>query len=45
MLALGYPLGHWGVAANRRPVHEVSSRNKWGQPFGPPVDGPLWNEY
>ncbi len=35
MLALGYPLGRWAVAANRRPVHEVSSRNRWGKPFGP----------
>jgi len=34
MLALGYPRGEWGVAANRRPVHEVSSRNRWGAPFG-----------
>jgi transposase len=33
MLALGYPLGHLGVAANRRPVHEVSSRNQWHQPL------------
>jgi nitroreductase len=42
MLALGYPLGRWGVAANRRPVHEVSSRNKWGNPFGATVPSPLW---
>ncbi len=42
MLALGYPLGRWGVAANRRPVHEVSSRNRWGKPFGPSIPGPLW---
>jgi nitroreductase len=42
MLALGYPLGRWGVAANRRPVHEVSSRNQWHQPFGVEVPGPLW---
>jgi hypothetical protein len=33
-VALGYPLGRGGVAANRRPVHEVSSRNRWDQPFG-----------
>jgi nitroreductase len=43
MLALGYPLGKWGVAANRRPVHEVSSRNRWGQPFGTAIEGPLWD--
>jgi nitroreductase len=42
MLALGYPLGRWGVAANRWPVHEVSSRNRWKQPFGPEVPDPLW---
>jgi nitroreductase len=42
MLALGYPLGPWGVAANRRPVHEVSSRNQWHQPFGVEVPSPLW---
>jgi nitroreductase len=42
MLALGYPRGHWGVAANRRPVQEVSSRNRWGAPFGVEVPGPLW---
>jgi nitroreductase len=42
MLALGYPLGKWGVAANRRPVHEVSSRNSWGKPFGVEVPQPLW---
>jgi nitroreductase len=42
MLALGYPLGRWGVAANRRPVHEVSSRNHWDRPFGLEVPGPLW---
>jgi nitroreductase len=43
MLAFGYPLGRWGVAANRRPVHEVSSRNRWGQPFGTTLRGPLWH--
>jgi nitroreductase len=42
MVALGYPLGHWGVAANRRPVHEVSSRNRWGEPFGAEVPKPMW---
>ncbi|MGD1236886.1 nitroreductase family protein [Mycobacterium seoulense] len=43
MLALGYPRGRWGVAANRRPVHEVSSRNHWGKPFGVEVPQPLWS--
>jgi hypothetical protein len=42
MLALGYPLGRWAAAANRRPVHEVSSRNRWRQPFGVEVPAPLW---
>jgi nitroreductase len=42
MLALGYPLGHWGVAANRRPVHEVSSRNRWDASFGVEIPQPLW---
>lgn len=42
MLTLGYPRGKWGVAANRHPVHEVSSRNGWGKPFGVEVPQPLW---
>jgi nitroreductase len=42
MLAFGYPRGRWGVAANRRPVHEVSSRNRWGHGFGVTVPSPLW---
>jgi nitroreductase len=42
MLTLGYPLGKWGVATNRRPVHEVSSRNGWDRPFGVVVPQPLW---
>jgi nitroreductase len=42
MLALGYPRGKWGVAANRHPVHEVSSRNRWDAPFGVEVPQPLW---
>ncbi len=43
MLTLGYPRGKWGVAANRRPVHEVSSRNRWDAPFGVEVPRPLWS--
>ena len=42
MLALGYPLGRWAVAANRRPVHQVASRNRWHEPFGVEVPRPLW---
>ncbi|GAA4584762.1 5,6-dimethylbenzimidazole synthase [Planotetraspora phitsanulokensis] len=43
MLAFGYPLGRWGVAANRRPVHEVASRDHWDQPFGVEIPDPLWS--
>jgi nitroreductase len=42
MLAFGYPLGRWAVAADRRHVHEVSSRNRWGDGFGAQVLKPLW---
>lgn len=42
MVAFGYPLGRWDIAANRRPVHEVSSRNRWGASFGTDVPRPLW---
>jgi nitroreductase len=45
MLTLGYPRGNWGVAANRHPVHEVSSRNRWGAPFGIEVPQPLWSPH
>lgn len=40
-IAMGYPLGRWGVAP-RRPVHEVTYRNAWGQEPGFVVDEPLW---
>jgi nitroreductase len=40
--ALGHQLRRWGVAANRHPVHEVSSRNRWGGDFGACVPAPLW---
>ncbi|WP_068187004.1 nitroreductase family protein [Mycobacterium sp. UM_CSW] len=42
MLAFGYPRGRWGLAADRHPIHEVSSRKRWGQPFGMTVPEPLW---
>lgn len=29
-------------AANRRPVHEVSSRNDWSTPFDVEAPQPLW---
>jgi len=40
-VSFGYPTGRWGVAP-RRPVHEVSSRNRWGDPVGFTVPEPLW---
>ncbi len=40
-VSFGYPTGRWGVAP-RRPVHEVSYRNRWGSPVGFTVDEPLW---
>ncbi|HZJ26232.1 MAG TPA: nitroreductase family protein [Acidimicrobiia bacterium] len=40
-VTFGYPTGRWGVAP-RRPVHEVSYRNRWGAPVGFDVDEPLW---
>jgi nitroreductase len=40
-VCFGYPTGRWGVAA-RRPVHEVSFRNRWGTPVGFDVAQPLW---
>ena len=40
-VSFGYPTGRWGVAP-RRPVHEVSYRNRWGAPVGFTVDQPLW---
>jgi nitroreductase len=40
-VTFGYPTGRWGVAP-RRPVHEVSFRNRWGTPLGFEVPEPLW---
>ena len=40
-ITMGYPIGKWSVA-RRRPAHEVSFRNKWGQPVGFKVPEPLW---
>ncbi len=42
MLTLGYPLGKWGVAANRLPVQDVSAQNRWKAPFGVEVPQQLW---
>ncbi|MGB7052895.1 MAG: nitroreductase family protein [Acidimicrobiales bacterium] len=40
-VSFGYPTGRWGVAP-RRPAHEVSFRNRWGEPVGFRVEQPLW---
>ncbi len=40
-VSFGYPTGRWGVAT-RRPVHEVSYRNRWGSAVGFEVPEPLW---
>ena len=41
-VSFGYPTGRWGVAS-RRPVHEVSYRNRWGAEVGFEVPEPLWS--
>jgi nitroreductase len=41
-VTFGYPTGTWGVAP-RRPVHEVSHRNRWGEPVGFEIPEPLWS--
>ena len=40
-VSMGYPTGRWGVAP-RRPAHEVSYRNRWGEDVGFEVPLPLW---
>jgi nitroreductase len=40
-VSFGYPTGRWGTA-ERRPVDEVSYRNRWGAPVGLEVPKPLW---
>ena len=40
-VSFGYPTGRWGTA-QRRPVHEVTYRNRWGEGPGFEVPGPLW---
>lgn len=40
-VSFGYPTGRWDVAP-RRSVQDVSFRNRWGQPVGFEVPGPLW---
>ena len=41
VVAMGYPLGRWGVGA-RKPVHEVAARNSWQGDLGFTVPDPLW---
>ena len=40
-VTFGYPTGRWG-RAERRPVHDVSYRNQWGEPLGLDIPAPLW---
>ncbi len=42
-LAIGYPKGRWGVAS-RRPAHEVTFAEQWGQSPSWRVPQPLWPE-
>jgi nitroreductase len=41
VVAMGYPLGKWGVGA-RKAVHEVAARNSWQGELGFAVPEPLW---
>lgn len=40
-VSCGFPTGRWGLA-QRKPAEEVSYSNRWGQPLGFAVKGPLW---
>jgi nitroreductase len=40
-VTFGYPTGRWGVAP-RRPAHEVTYRNRWGEGLGFELPEPLW---
>jgi nitroreductase len=40
-VTFGYPTGRWGVA-RRRPAHEVTYRNRWGEDPGFEIAAPLW---
>ena len=42
-VTMGYPKGRWGVAP-RTPVHDVSFRNRWGEPLGLEIPEPLWQQ-
>ena len=41
VIAMGYPLGKWGIGA-RKAVHEVAARNSWQGDLGFTVPEPLW---
>jgi nitroreductase len=41
-VTLGYPTGRWAVAP-RRPAHEVTYRNRFGEPAGFEAPEPLWS--
>lgn len=41
-VSFGYPTGRWDVAP-RRPLHEVTFRNRWGSDPGWSVPEPLWS--
>lgn len=43
IVAMGYPLGKWGVGA-RKPIQEVAARNRWNGELGLNVSEPLWHE-
>jgi len=42
VVAMGYPLGRWGVAP-RRAVDEVAARNRWDGDLGFSIPSPLWS--
>jgi nitroreductase len=41
-ITMGYPVAPFSTA-RRRPVHEVSFRNRWGSPIGFEAPEPLWS--
>ena len=41
IVAMGYPMGKWGVGA-RQPAHAVAARNGWQGDLGFTVPDPLW---
>jgi nitroreductase len=43
VVSCGYPTGRWAIA-ERKPVEEVTYANRWGEPLGFAVDGPLWSQ-